>query len=154
MQKTKSKYSQAASLICIVLMLSLIAYLVVFWNRFPNSIPAHYNASGAVDRWGGKGELLILPAICAVLFTILTVVEHFPNSWNTGVTVTEENRERVYQIIKNLLGTVKLTFVAVFTYLTVTSSLAMVLPIWFLPVMLLIIFCPILYFIIKLNKAK
>ena len=29
----------------------------------PNPIPVHYNAAGAVDRWGSKYEMLIFPGI-------------------------------------------------------------------------------------------
>lgn len=29
----------------------------------PDSIPVHYNAAGAADRWGSKYEMLIFPAI-------------------------------------------------------------------------------------------
>lgn len=38
----------------------------------PDSIPAHYNAAGVVDRWGSKYEILIFPAFivpCGVIWT-------------------------------------------------------------------------------------
>ena len=30
------------------------------------------------------------------MYIFLTVIENFPQIWNTGVTVTEENKDRVY----------------------------------------------------------
>ena len=29
----------------------------------PDSIPVHYNAAGAADRWGSKYEMLIFPGL-------------------------------------------------------------------------------------------
>lgn len=40
----------------LVLVLAALPFL-------PGRIPAHYNAAGAVDRWGSKYELLIFPGI-------------------------------------------------------------------------------------------
>ena len=45
---------------------------------------------------GSKGELVILPIIGWLMYIFLTVIENFPQIWNTGVTVTEENKDRVY----------------------------------------------------------
>lgn len=45
---------------------------------------------------GKKSEMLLLPVMAWLLYLLLTVIERFPKIWNTGVTVTEENRERVY----------------------------------------------------------
>jgi uncharacterized membrane protein len=46
--------------------LPLIVTIVVF-PYFPDTIPAHYNASGLVDRYGSKFELFILPAVIIVI---------------------------------------------------------------------------------------
>lgn len=43
----------------------------ICYPAFPETIPAHYNLYGEVDRWGSRVELFILPAIIpplAVLF--------------------------------------------------------------------------------------
>jgi hypothetical protein len=109
---------------------------------------------GEIDRMGSKLELLVLPIIGWLMYLGLSAVEKFPQIWNTGVTVTEENKERVYRILKNMMSTVKLIMVAVFVYLTINSSQAISLSVWFLPVFLILVFGPILFFIRKLIRER
>lgn len=82
----------------------------------------------------------------------MTVIEYYPQIWNTGVTVTDENRERVYRILKNMLGTIKLLTVGVFSFLTVNSILAKDLPAWFLPIFLIVMFGAMIFYIVKLVR--
>ena len=59
-----------------VAMLPLIAAVFVL-QYMPDSVPMHYNASGSIDRWGSKYEILILPASIlgvALLFQIIIMV--------------------------------------------------------------------------------
>ena len=54
----------------------------------------------------------------------MSVIERFPGLWNTGVAVTKENKHRIYRILKDMLKTVKLLVVIVFTYLLMSSTIA------------------------------
>lgn len=59
-----------------VAMLPLIAAVFIL-QYMPDSVPMHYNASGSIDRWGSKYEILILPASIlgvALLFQIIIMV--------------------------------------------------------------------------------
>lgn len=154
MQVKKNKYNIFVEVVCLILLIGVLIYLFLNWSSIPDKIPGHYNSMGEIDRMGSKGELLILPIVGWLMYIGLTVVEHFPQIWNTGVTVTEKNKERVYGILKNMMSTVKLVMVAVFVYLAINSSKAIPLPVWFLPVFLLLVFGPILFFIIKLVRVK
>jgi len=154
MKVKKSKYNIMVELVCLILLIGVSIYLILNWNSFPDQIPGHYNAAGEIDRMGNKGELLILPIVAWMMYIGITVVESFPQIWNTGVTVTEENKERVYRVLKDMVSTLKLCVVAAFMYLTINSSQATALPMLFLPVFLLLMFGPIIFFIIKLSKIK
>ncbi len=55
-----------------------IIFLIAVWNRLPEKVPGHFNASGEVDRWGSKWELLILPGIGAFIILFLQTLEKFP----------------------------------------------------------------------------
>lgn len=154
MKLKKSKYEIAVNLVCLLLLSGIIVYLLLTWKEIPDKIPGHYNALGAVDRWGNKGELLILLIIGWILYFIMTMIERFPQAWNTGITVTEGNKKRIYSIIGNMLGTMKLLLVSVFVFLTVNSALAKELSAWFLPVVVILIFGSIVYFVTKLVKAR
>jgi len=154
MKVKKTKYDIFVEMACLTLLIGVLIYLYLNWSTIPDKIPGHYNAMGQIDRMGSKGELLILPIIGWLIYLFLTVIEKFPQIWNTGVTVTEENKERVYRITKNLLNTVKLITVAVFVYLTINSSQAISLSVWFLPIFLILEFGSMIFFFIKLVRAK
>ena len=154
MKVKKNKYDIFVEMVCLTLLVGVSIYLYLNWSSIPNEIPGHYNAMGKIDRMGSKGELVILPIIGWLMYFVLTVIEKFPQIWNTGVTVTEENKERVYRITKNLLNTVKLITVAVFVYLTINSSQAISLSVWFLPIFLILEFGSMIFFFIKLVRVK
>lgn len=154
MKIKKSKYDVTVNIICLTLLLGITIYLGINWSDIPDKIPGHYNAMGGVDTWVNKGELIILPIVGWTIYLVITVIGQFPKLWNTGVAVTAENKERVYSILKNMLNTVKLLVIIIFAFLTINSALAKNLPIWFLPVFLVLIFGSIIFFIIKLFKAK
>lgn len=73
-------FTIAVNVICLSLLIGVSLYLVLFWNGIPQQIPAHYNAAGAVDRWGSKSELLMLQALGWALYIGLTAWSTFPDS--------------------------------------------------------------------------
>ncbi len=154
MKLQRTKYDVIVNLICILLLVGILIYLGLNWSSIPDKIPGHYNALGVVDRWGNKGELFILPIISWILYSGITILERFPQVWNTGVEVTEENKERVYGVLKNMIGTVKLIMVVVFSFLTINTALAKELSLWFVPVFLIVMFGSIIFYIVKLVKVK
>lgn len=154
MKIKNSIYNNIVEVLCILFLVGISVYLIANWNTIPNQIPGHYDGAGNVDRWGGKGELLILPIAGWILYIGITILEAFPQIWNTGVTITEENRERVYRILKNMIGTVKLLMVGSFAYLSMEQSLSVALPGYFTPLFLMLIFGTLAYFIVKLMKNK
>lgn len=138
------------SLLCLV---GVVIFLLLMWSRIPDQIPAHYNAAGEVNRWGSKSELIVLPIVSWVLYGLITLMERYPQVWNTGVRVTEENRNRVYRILKNLIAVIKMLVLLVFAFLTVNSALCWNLPIWFLGVFLLLVFGSVAFFLVQLSKT-
>ena len=154
MKLKKTAWDWITETLSLALVFGTILYLIVMWKSIPDTIPAHYNAAGEVNRWGGKSELLMLPIIGGILYFFITLIQQYPQAWNTGVTVTEENRERVYRILRNLIGTTKLMMLLVFSSLTVLSSLGLALPIWYLGVFLVLLFGSITFFIIQLSKER
>jgi len=149
-----STYDKYINYACLAQLLGISLYLALAWGSIPDQIPGHYNAAGVVDRWGNKGELIILPVVAWFLYLMMLLVERVPGVWNTGVSVTAENKERVYRILKDLLVTIKLVTVMIFTSLTINSTLAQNLPVWWTPTVLALMFGPMAYFIVKLVKAK
>lgn len=139
------------SLSCLV---GVAVYLILFWHTFPEQIPGHYNAAGEVDRWGDKSELIVLPIVSWVLYGLITLIERFPQAWNSGVRVTSENRTAVYRLLKSMIAVVKMSMLLMFASLTVISSLTLNLPVWYLLAFLVILFGAIAYFIVRLSRLR
>jgi len=143
-----------ANVICIIMLIGIVIYLLVTWGNIPDQIPGHFAADGSVNRWDSKGTLFLLPAIGWVTFIGMTIIERFPHLWNVGVRVTEENKYRVYRVAKTLLIKVKLIIVALFVFITVFQSLSQNLPSWFMPVVMALIFVPVIISVVRLIRAR
>jgi len=137
-----------------ILLVGNLVYLIAVWGGLPEQIPAHFDSAGNITSYSGKGTLLIMPIVNWAMFIGISVIERFPQIWNTGVRVTKENKWRVYRIIKNMIVTTKFTMVAPFVFISVNQSLGTNLPIWFLPVFLFVCFASLVFFIINLIRAR
>ena len=138
----------------LLVLLGTAVFLVLYWKDIPQKVPMHFNAAGQIDRWGSKAELLILPVIALLLYLLMTVVEQFPGAWNTGVKVTEENRERVYALLGHMLSTLKFLIMVMFAWITLWCALAKPLPVWFLPVVLGAVFGDMIYWLVRVFRAR
>ena len=138
----------------LLVLLGTALFLALYWKDIPQKVPMHFNAAGQIDRWGSKAELLILPVIAWLLYLLMTVVEQFPGAWNTGVKVTEENRERVYALLGHMLSTLKFLIMVMFALITLWCALAKPLPVWFLPVVLGAVFGDMIYWLVRVFRAR
>jgi uncharacterized membrane protein len=136
-----------------------IIFLVYNWSELPDEVPAHYNALGEVDRWGSKMELLILPVIGAFLAVFMQIVERFPKTHNYPERLNEENAEKFYLLSRKMMNSLKNICLLIFS-LVLFELVSIALGwwngfgAWFLPVLLLSIFIPIIAGIMKQRKIK
>ena len=140
--------------ICLVCLIGVTFYLILTWSKIPEQIPMHYDFAGNIDRWGDRGELIIMPIMSWVMYGFITLVSKIPRLWNTGVTVTEENQFRVYRTLKYMINTLKLIMVLDFTYLTIQPLTGKNMPGCFTPVLLVLVFGDIIFWLIRLAKVK
>ncbi|OYO43054.1 uncharacterized protein DUF1648 [Lachnotalea glycerini] len=154
MNINKTRYDIFVNIVGAGILIAMVLYLWLNWQEIPESIPAHYNAAGVIDRWGNKKEIFIEVIIAWILYIGITVLERFPQIWNTGVTVTEQNKVRVYRILKNLIETQKLLIAAIFSYSALNSALSRSMSVWFLPIVLVLMFGSIAFFTVQLIKVK
>lgn len=140
--------------ICLLLLGGITLYLILNWSSMPDKIPMHYNAAGEIDRWGKKTEIIFIPVMSWFIYGLTTLTEKYPNSWNVGVQVTDENAPRVYRILKSMIKTTKLCMVIAFCYITVCSITARSMSPWALPIELIIIFGNLIYWLVKLFRNR
>lgn len=60
-----------------ILMLLPLAVTLAALFFLPEQIPAHYNFSGQVDRWGSKYETLVLPVFPVILGVIMLAIARY-----------------------------------------------------------------------------
>lgn len=138
----------------LVMLIGTPLYLVIRWPSIPDKLPMHYNFAGEIDRWGGKGEILFLVVMVWILYLMISLVEHFPSVWNTGVQVTPENRMRVYRTLKYMVKTLKLAMTLVFTFLIFNTVAGIPLPEWFTVVYVILIIGDLAFWLIRLYRVR
>lgn len=121
-------------------LLGTTLYVIFCWGVIPEEIPTHFNAAGEIDATGGKASLLAPLIIGWVLYGLLSLIEAIPAVWNTGVEVTEQNRDAVLRIVKTMLVVLKLELALWFSYVVRCSALCRPLSAFATPLFLLLVF--------------
>lgn len=137
-----------------LILLALWALTVINYSSLPDTIPTHFNGAGEADGFGRKASILGLPVIASLLFIGLTVLNRFPHIFNYPSTVTQDNALRLYTLATRMLRYLKLVLVVVFggiEFMTIQNATrkAAGLGVWFLPLTLVLVFLPLIYFVIK-----
>lgn len=97
--------------------LASIVYMIFQWSRLPDEIPAHFNISGEVDRYGSPFMLLLLTMIGVGLWALLGFLERHPEWHNYPARLNETNAARFYQSSRMLLNRIKNISLVLFAYL-------------------------------------
>ena len=117
----KTTFSKIANLISLLSVVGIVLYVIITWKNIPEMIPGHYNIAGEIDKYSSKNSIWILIVVQILLFTMMSVLERFPNIWNTGVQITDENVERVYTNLRNMQTYLKMMIMIYFSYMTFQS---------------------------------
>ena len=154
--KTRSEWMM--DIVGYVALIIMAAILIMNWRDMPNEVPAHFDGSGNVDRWGSKMELLILPGIAIAMHFFLMVFEKFPQSHNYPERLNESNREAFYQNSRQTLNYMRNIINILFAYIvyrTVAIALGDDAVIgWPFFAILIVMFVIIIWKIIKTSKIK
>ena len=155
----KSKMEKIWDIVGLISFFGAILFLVLSWGNIPEEVPAHFNSSGTVDRWGSKYELIILPIIGLFLFVLMSLLEKAPHMHNYPSRINESNAGQFYLHSRKLLNVIKNICLFLFTYLIVQiGRIALgeihTLGIGFLPIFLFILFGALGIGIYKQTKIK
>ncbi|MCI8281439.1 MAG: DUF1648 domain-containing protein [Lachnospiraceae bacterium] len=154
MKVKRSKYDIFVEAACLLCLMGGCIYLAVIWKSIPDEIPIHYNFAGEVDKMGNRKSIFFIVIVNWLIYLFITAIEQIPGIWNTGVPVTPRNQEKVYRILKNMIGSTKLECVVIFSYLMMQSITARSLPAAFLPISMGALFGIMVYFIVRLVQAR
>ncbi|PSL41812.1 uncharacterized protein DUF1648 [Planomicrobium soli] len=152
----KSRLEWMLDAAALIIFVFVISYLISNFNALPDRVPGHYNALGKVDRWGGKEELFILPAIAVGVWILMSTLERFPHVYNY-INLTEKNRSAQYRNGRLMVNVLKNECVLLFSLLTyqsikVANGEAAGLGSIFMPLLLFFIFGSMALFFIRMVR--
>jgi uncharacterized membrane protein len=142
-----------------LLLMCFWGFTALKYKSLPEIIPTHFNAAGVADGFGEKWNIITLPGIASVLFIGLTVLNQFPHLFNYLTEITEVNAEKEYTKATKLIRNLKIMLVFIFfliAYKTIKNSLnqSNEIEIWFTPLVILLIFIPLLSFALQYFKKS
>jgi uncharacterized membrane protein len=145
-----------------VIGLAALALFVVYphynFDSLPEIIPQHFNLAGAPDGHGPKSTLLGLPIIGVIVYVGLFVLGFFPQIYNYPVRLTPTNIEEQYRLATRLVRVLRVSSACVVVYLVVSVVQSargswQGLGIAFLPVAVLLMAGPLVYYIVRARRA-
>jgi len=126
---------------------------------FPEIIPVHFKGSGEADRFGDKFTLLLLPLVSTILLLGMTKINQYPHLFNFPVVVTSDNAPRQYRLAQKMIRFLKLVIVLMFLLINLHTILTVkgidtVFRSLLLPLILVMVFIPTIWFSIKSLQSK
>ena len=139
----------------LAILLGTAVFLALCWKDLPAKIPSNVSLSGEVTGWSGKGMLWIFPGLGILTEIIMTAVGFFPQTWNPGVKITPANRDRVYRLMGELLGDLRIGFAVLFCAITVWIVRLTSGPGWLFTLLIIVsIVVPMLRYFLRLYVFK
>lgn len=137
-----------------VLLIAIWILTITNYQNLPETIPIHFDNNGVADGFGNKSMIFHLPIVATVIFIGLTILNKFPHSFNYLQQITIENAFKQYRNATRMMRVLKLIIMSVFgliSYQVIKHAVGEIdgLGIWFLPFVLISIFVPTIYFMIK-----
>jgi uncharacterized membrane protein len=147
-----TKQDKLLNLVAIAGFVALFSVAIYGMLVLPYTIPVHFGFSGRANSWGSKSILWVLPGLGLFIYGLLTLVKRSPHNFNYLVEITEHNALRQYQIAISTLNWLKTELVWIFAFMewkifNLATAENPSLGIWFLPVIFLIIFGTIGYWL-------
>lgn len=140
--------------IIFLLLIGTGIYLFLCWKNVPSQVSSHFNSAGEIDEVTDKSSIWIVYSVGWILCGGLMLIECFPQIWNTGVEINEQNQESVYRLLKNMLMCMCLLIAVFFSILCYFTVEGKDLPIFSSPIFLILMFGSLAYFLMRIYKTS
>ena len=120
---------------------------IVFWNRIPEVIPSHYNAAGIPDQYSDKGILIFILFMVALLMGIMSIAAYYVKQEMTSKYAKEASASQMGAAYI-MLVLMNFSIQCIFAYITYCSATSNELGSFFLIFALILVFVPIVAFVI------
>ena len=144
-----SNYDKFLEIISLILLVSIWIFVIYNYSALPEIINTHFDLNGKPDGSGDKKFIFGLPTVATLLYTLLTVLNRFPHTFNYTVEITEENALDQYTRGTKILRSVKFVLLGVFGYASWQTTSNVNISPWFIPVMIVSLLTPIIYYNVK-----
>lgn len=158
MKKPKlGAYQSAVEILSLALVVATLAYILMSYSALPDRIAGHFNASGEITDYTGKGVIWLLFGIEALMYIIMTALIFIPGQAenpNMPWDMDERHKENIAAETISLLGETKLMCLALFSYMC--RSIISQKPMSLVPVFALcvLITADIVWRTIRISKYK
>lgn len=128
-------------------------FTLLNYAELPEQIPTHYNLAGEADDFSSKWYIMLLPIVATILFISMTILNKYPHRFSYPAIITPHNAVLQYTNATRMIRFLKVSIVLIFGVI-VYETLKYVngdvngLGTWSLPLILVLLIAPILYFII------
>ncbi|MGX6444278.1 DUF1648 domain-containing protein [Neobacillus sp. K501] len=153
----KTKSEKVWDMIGYSYLIGTLLFLVIVWGNLPDQVPAHFNGSGEVDRWGSTWELSILPIISLLLLAMMQFFEKHPEWHNYPARLNESNAKAFYLLSRKMMNILKNICLLILQTIQLESFAIAFgwfngFGIWFLPAVFIAALLPILILAMKQRK--
>ena len=158
MKKPKlGAYQSAVEILSLALVVATLAYILMSYSALPDRIAGHFNASGEITDYTGKGVIWLLFGIEALMYIIMTALIFIPGQAenpNMPWDMDERYKKNIAAETISLLGETKLMCLALFSYMC--RSIISQKPMSLVPVFALcvLITADIIWRTIRISKYK
>ena len=158
MKKPKlGAYQSAVEILSLALVIATLAYILMSYSALPDRIAGHFNASGEITDYTGKGVLWLLFGIEALMYIVMTALIFIPGQAenpNMPWDMDERYKKNIAAETISLLGETKLMCLALFSYMC--RSIISQKPMSLVPVFALcvLITADIIWRTIRISKYK
>ena len=118
----------------LLVLLGTIVFLMIYWKRLPDQVPAHFGAHGEINSWGEKRTLWLLPIVSVFLYLFLSSI---------NAIVLSAMKHELPPSAGVWLSAIKLPTIALFSVMTIYAALLRPLPVWLTPLSILLPLIPI-----------
>lgn len=158
MKKPKlGAYQSAVEILSLALVVATLAYILMSYSALPDRIAGHFNASGEITDYTGKGVIWLLFGIEALMYIVMTALIFIPGQAenpNMPWDMDERHKKNIAAETVSLLGESKLMCLALFSYMC--RSIISQKPMSLVPVFALcvLITADIVWRTIRISKYK
>lgn len=121
MKKPKlGAYQSAVEILSLALVVATLAYILMSYSALPDRIAGHFNASGEITDYTGKGVIWLLFGIEALMYIIMTALIFIPGQVenpNMPWDMDARYKKNIAVETISLLGECKLMCLALFSYM-------------------------------------